>query len=147
MSRSKGYGAPSRVRGLWAVGLAAALISMVVVMTAGAAATPPYAPDSNSLGGLRFFNAAGAEITSGNVADAPLAAYIQTSDVGRPGDTKATLHGYLPKNGVDASGWSGEPLTASTIYPSAAAPGPLKDSPLPLVSLVAGDGTLLQLQA
>ncbi len=114
---------------------------LVVVATAGAAATPPFEPDPSSLGGLRFFDAAGNEITSGNVSDAPFAAYVQASGAGRDGDTKATLYGYLPKSGVPISGWSGEQMTASPNYPNASAPAALAASPLPLVSVTSGDFT------
>ena len=118
VSGTEGFATSSRKRSLVVLGLALAVaISLVVVATAGAAATPPFEPDPSSLGGLRFFDAAGNEITSGNVADAPFAAYVQASGAGRVGDTKATLYADPPKSGVPISGWSGEQMTASAELP------------------------------
>src|SRR6478609_1772735 len=88
-------------RGKHFLGLAvvvAVAMSLVIGGSALAASAPPFEPDPSSLGGLRFFSAAGTEITSGNIDDAPFAAYVQTSGGGRPGDTKATLFGYLPRS-------------------------------------------------
>ena len=100
-----------------------------------------------AIGTLKFFNAAGVQITAGNINDAPFAAYIQSSAPGRVGDTKATLFGYLPKAGIDWDGWSGDQLSASTVYPNLSAPAALASSSLPLVSLTAGDGPIAALQA
>ncbi len=95
--------------------------------TAVAPTPPPYEPLPNppAIGRLKFFNAAGVQITGGNISDAPFAAYVQSSVAGRAGDTKATLYGYLPKSGVPYDGWSGELLTASPNYPNASAPSAL----------------------
>ena len=113
------------------------------------ATPPPYQPIGNppAIGTLKFFNAAGVQITGGNINDAPFAAYIQSSSPGRVGDTKATLFGYLPKAGVDWDGWSGDLLSASSAYPKLTAPAALASSPLPLVSLTAADGPIAQLAA
>ncbi len=113
------------------------------------ATPPPYQPIGNppAIGTLKFFNAAGTQITSGNITDAPFATYVQSSVAGRPGDTKATLFAYLPKAGIDWDGWTGDQLSASTNYPNATAPGALASSPLPLVKLTAGDGTIGAFQA
>ena len=70
---------------------------------------------------------------------------MQASHAGRAGDTRATLFGYLPKNGIASGAWTGEALTASTTYPNAAAPAPLGSSALPLVTLTSGDSTLASL--
>ena len=148
MSTAERNVATSRVRGFLGLGIVFAVaISLVIGSSALAATTPPFEPDPSSLGGLRFFNAAGIEITSGNIADAPFAAYVQTSGAGRVGDTKATLFGYLPRNGVPIAAWTGEVLTLSTNYPNAGAPSPLNASPLPLVGVSSGDETLGLLQA
>ena len=100
------------------------------------ATPPPYQPIPNppAIGTLKFFNAAGVQITGGNINDAPFATYVQSSAPGRVGDTKATLFGYLPKNGVHWNGWTGEQLTASTELPEPPAPSALASSPLPLVT-------------
>jgi hypothetical protein len=110
---------------------------------------PPYEPLPNppAVGTLKFFNAAGQQVTSGNINDAPFATYIQSSAPGRTEDIKATLYGYLPKSGVPYDAWTGQQLTASPNYPNASAPGALGTSTLPLVTVTAGDYTLSQLAA
>jgi Bacterial Ig-like domain (group 3) len=124
---------------LVAAGLAATAVS------AQAVAPPPWEPDPTSIGALSFYNAAGTQITGGNVADAPFASYVLAGTAGRAGDNRATVFGYLPKNGVAIGAWTGEALSASTVYPNAAAPAPLGTSALPLVSLTSGDETISQL--
>jgi Bacterial Ig-like domain (group 3) len=109
------------------------------------AAAPPWEPDPGSIGGLTFYDAAGNQIAGGNINDAPFASYVLASHAGLAGDTKATLFGYLPKNGVAIGAWTGEALTASTTYPNASAPAPLNASTLPLVSLGSGDETIFAL--
>jgi Bacterial Ig-like domain (group 3) len=109
------------------------------------AAAPPYEPDPSSIGGLTFYDATGNQITGGNISDAPFASYVLASTAGRVGDNRATLFGYLPKNGVAIGAWTGEALTASPIYPNAAAPGSLGTTALPVASLTAGDETITQL--
>ncbi len=76
--------------------------------SASAAGNPPWEPDSSSVGGLTFYNAAGQQITGGNITDQPLAAYVVGSSTIRSGDTKATLFGYTPVNGQVPGQWSGE---------------------------------------
>ncbi len=90
---------------------------------AALAAAPPWEPDPSSIGGLTFYDAAGNQITGGNINDAPFATYVQAGAAGRAGDTKATLFGYLPKNGVAIGAWTGEALSGSPTYPNASAPG------------------------
>ncbi|MCU1390833.1 MAG: hypothetical protein JWL72_4171, partial [Ilumatobacteraceae bacterium] len=133
-----------------AVGLATAGLLAVVAVSGGRVASadtapPAFEPDPGSIGGLNFYDASGTSITSGAITAAPFAAYVQATGPGRPGDSKATLFGYVPKNGVPSGSWAGEALTASTNYPNAAAPGPLATSSTPVVSLVAGDTTLAAL--
>jgi hypothetical protein len=106
------------------------------------AVAPPWEPDPSSIGGLTFYDAAGNQITGGNITDAPFAAYVLAGTAGRAGDNKATLFGYLPKNGVAIGAWTGEAVSGSASYPNAAAPAPLNTSALPLVSLTAGDETI-----
>ncbi len=114
---------------------------------AASAATPPYEPEANLAGGLTLYDASGNVITTGNVNDAPFAAYVQGSATVRAGDTKATLYGYLPVNGVAPGAWNGEALSASDSYPDAAAPAALAGSSLPLVALSNSDETLATLEA
>lgn len=106
------------------------------------AAAPPWEPDPSSIGSLTFYDAAGNQITGGNVNDAPFATYVSASAAGRAGDNRATIFGYLPKNGVAIGAWTGEALSGSPLYPNAAAPAPLNTSALPLVSLTNGDLTI-----
>jgi hypothetical protein len=125
-----------------------AIVAGLLAGTGGAAfatAAPPWEPDPSSIGGLTFYNAAGNQITGGGINDAPFAAYVAAGAAGRAGDNKATLFGYLPKNGVAIGAWTGEGLTGSTVYPNASAPGALGSSSLPLVSLTGSDETINQL--
>ncbi|MBV8960422.1 MAG: hypothetical protein JO087_16770 [Actinobacteria bacterium] len=136
------------VRLALAVGLlvAGAVATLSDIGPAGAASAPPFEPDPNSSGFLTFYNASGAAVTTGNVGDAPFAAFAQASGAGRSGDNKATLFGALPKSGQPSGAWSSEQMSGSTTYPNSNAPAALKSSPLPLVSLTSSDETLAQLQ-
>ncbi len=130
------------------LGLLLTLAAMLLATSvAASAATPPYEPDpTNVVGGLTLYDATGNVITTGNVNDAPFAAYVQGGATVRGGDTKATLYGYLPQNGVAPGAWSGEALSTSQTYPNAAAPGALGTSTLPLVALTNGSTTLATLE-
>ena len=112
---------------------------------ASAAYSPPWGTDANSVGGLSFFNAAGQQLTGGNITDGPIAAYVEGSSTIRSGDTKATLFGYTPVSGVAPSAWSGEQLGASTTYPNAAAPAPLNTASLPVETGGVGDLSIANL--
>jgi hypothetical protein len=114
--------------------------------TAFAAGNPPWEPDAGSVGGLVFFNAAGQQITGGNLSDSPLAAYVEGTKTVRAGDTKATLYGYDPVAGTAPGTWNGEALGSSTTYPNAGAPAPLNTATLPVESGSAGDTSIGQLQ-
>ncbi|MBV8161414.1 MAG: hypothetical protein JO265_10870 [Acidimicrobiia bacterium] len=114
---------------------------------ASAAAAPPFEPDPNATGFLTFYNASGNVMTSGNINDAPFAAFVQASSAGRQGDNKATLFGALPKSGQATGAWSNEQMSSSTTYPNASAPGALGSSLLPLVTMTSNDETLAQLQS
>ncbi len=123
----------------------AALLAGLAPTSAHAAVTPPYEPDPNSTGALVFYNAAGAVVTGGSINDQPFATYVQAQAAGRSGDSKATLFGYLPKNGIPTGAFSGEAMTASTSYPDSSAPASLASSPLPLVKVTAADETIATL--
>lgn len=139
-----------RLRSIAAVLGATVLAATGVVSLAGAASaatTPPWEPDPGSQGSLSFFDASGAPVVGGTITDAPFAAYVQASHAGRVGDTKATLFGYLPKNGQPVGAWAGEQLSASTTYgPVAGAPSGIS-STLPVVKLSASDLTIAALQS
>ena len=57
---------------------ALAVAAGLLAGTGGAAlaAAPPWEPDPSSIGGLTFYDAAGNQITGGNVTDAPFATYV-----------------------------------------------------------------------
>ncbi|MEY2424779.1 MAG: hypothetical protein QOI61_351 [Actinomycetota bacterium] len=138
--------ARGRVRQIAAGALAVAVVFVGLQGFDGRAraAAPPYEPDPHADGTLSFFNSSGQAVTGGNINDAPFAVYVQASTAGRSGDTKATLFGYLPKNGVDTGAWSGEQMTLSVTYPDATAPAPLNGS-LPLVKMTANDTRIADL--
>jgi hypothetical protein len=110
-------------------------------------AAPPWEPDTSSVGGLTFYNAAGQQVTGGNLTDSPIAAFVLGGATIRSGDTKATLYGYVPVKGVAPGAWSGEQLGSSTTYPNTSAPAPLNASTLPLETGSSGDETVAQLEA
>ncbi|MGD0883238.1 MAG: Ig-like domain-containing protein, partial [Acidimicrobiales bacterium] len=100
-----------------------------------------------SVGGLELFNSSGDPITGGNVSDQPIAAYVEGSNAIRSGDTKATLYGYLPVNGVAPGNWNGEAMSASTTFPNASAPSPLNTSTLPVVTGGSTDESVATLES
>ena len=126
------------VSGLLTLGIAAG--------PASAAGTPPWEPDPDSVGSLTFYNAAGQQITGGNLTDSPIAAYVEGSATVRAGDTVANLYGYLPVNGQSTSEWSGEQLGQSTTFPNTSAPAPLNTSTLPVETGHSGDENLSTLE-
>src|SRR5580658_898751 len=124
----------------------------LVALTAGAASAsgnPPWEPVSNppDVGALVFYNAAGQQVTGGQVSSQPIAAYVQGTATVQAGDNKATLYGFLPVNGQTPAQWSGEALDGATVYPNASAPGSLASSSLPLVTGGASDESLTTLEA
>jgi hypothetical protein len=135
--------------------VASALLALALLLgVAGVAqaATPPYEPDPGAVGSLTFYDSSGNIITTGSVNDAPFAAYVSGSHAGRNGDYKATLFGYLPKNGQQPTAWSGEALTGSTAYAVGAGvptapvfPGGLAGTTLPVTTVTGGDLTLANL--
>jgi Bacterial Ig-like domain (group 3) len=135
---------------LAAVAVAAAASGGLLVggATGAAAATnPPWEPDPSSVGGLTFYNSAGAVIISGTITDSPIAAYVEGSTAVRAGDTKATLFAYQPISGEQPTQWSGSNLSASTAYPNAAAPSPVGTATLPVVTGASGDESIGQFAA
>ncbi|MCW2498186.1 Ig-like domain-containing protein [Jatrophihabitans sp.] len=106
-----------------------ALVGALVLDSGAASADPPTPPwqvsgntDANEVGTLSLFDAAGQPVTGGSLSDAPSFAYAVGSAVGRAGDTKATLYGYLPKNGQAPGSWSNLQLSGSSTYPVTGAP-------------------------
>jgi hypothetical protein len=128
-----------------AVGCVFAAVAVIGVSGAASATSPPpwVGTDSNEVGGLEFFNASGQEITGGNLTDNPLAAYIVgTTAVRSTGDVKATLYGYLPNPSAVPGAWSGEVLSASTIFPNVSAPAPVNGTALPVVTEDSNETTI-----
>src|SRR5436190_396069 len=105
-----------RFRAVTTVLSAAALAGAVLVGVANpaAATTPPWEPDTtNQIGQIRFYNAAGTEVRSGNVSDDPFAKYaVATTDDPHTANTVATLYAYTPVAGVLPINWTGEQLSA-----------------------------------
>ncbi|MGO9027429.1 MAG: beta strand repeat-containing protein [Acidimicrobiales bacterium] len=135
------------VLGALVIGLSGLAVGVIAVPAPDAVATataPPWEPVGNppQVGGLTFYNATGAQITSGSTNDPPLAAYIQGTNLPRAGDTVATLDAYTPVDGVAAGQWSGEAVSGSTTFPNTSAPASLASSPLPLVTGSATDYSL-----
>jgi hypothetical protein len=126
--------------------LASGLLAAFDATPASAVTVPPWEPDPGSVGGLVFYNAAGTQITGGNVTDAPIAAYVEGTSTVRSGDTVATLYGYLPISGEPTSEWSGLQLGGSTSFPNAGAPAPLNTATLPVETGASGDDTILDLE-
>ena len=101
--------------------------------------------EPNTVGSLNFYNAAGQQITGGNVTDDPTATYIEGTSTLRAKDTTATLFGYAPVLGQQPGQWSGELLSSSTTYPNSSAPGSLATATLPVVSGAATDHPIADL--
>jgi hypothetical protein len=127
--------------------LLSGLFALALPGTAGAQTTPPWEPDPDAVGGLVFFNAAGQQITGGNLTDSPLAAYVEGTATVRSGDSVATLYGYLPISGDPTSEWQGEQLGESTTFPDTSAPAPLDTATLPVETGNSGDETVGQLES
>lgn len=106
--------------------------------SASAATTPPWEPDpTDQAGSLLFFDSSGSPITGGSVSS-PIAAYIQGTATIRSGDTKATLYGYLPKNGQVPGQFTGEVLAGPSTYPIASPPGSVSAT-LPVLTVSPAD--------
>ena len=109
----------------------------------GASATTNPAPWQSSppiqeAGTLTFYNSMGQPITSGNLTDNPIAAYIQGSAALQTGATKAVVNAVTPVFATPPvpGSWSGENVSGPpTSYPNSGAPGSLATSPLPLATL------------
>ncbi len=114
--------------------------------TASAQGNPPWEPDPGSVGGLIFYNAAGQQVTGGNLTDSPVAAYVEGTSTVRSGDSVATLYGYLPINGQPTSEWSGEQLGLTTTFPNTGAPPPLNTATLPVETGHSGDENIATLE-
>jgi hypothetical protein len=135
-----------------AAGISAVVLATGALLSSGgtvhASTPPPWEPDGNSVGGLIFYNSAGTAVTGGNIND-PIAAYVQGSKAIRSGDNKATLYGYLPKDGVPPGSWQGEIVAGPSLYPPKSGvivPAPVSTT-LPLVIHANADLNIADLEA
>jgi Fibronectin type III domain len=146
----------TRVRAVAAgtVSLLAVAAVATALWSSGAASAvgspPPWVPggvseDQNAIGGLEFFDASGAQVTSGPIGVAPFAAYAVGLSQTEPPivDTKATLFAYVPQVGQTPDVWStDEAIGLSTAFPVASAPAPIAGSALPVNTGNASDKSL-----
>jgi hypothetical protein len=103
---------------------------------AGAAPAVPYT-DTSALGYIGLCNQAGQQITTGSVSATPFvlrAVSSQAAPAGYNGaNGTATLLAYLPVQSLPAGDWSGEQITASSVYTNPQSPmaeGTAQDVPL-----------------
>lgn len=91
-------------------------IGLAVLATAGPALASDSLGDQSSLGKIQLQNAAGVQITTGDIATKGVAAKaIAVGPTQRATSTSATLSYFTPTSGAAIS-WQGEALTASTVY-------------------------------
>jgi hypothetical protein len=118
--------------------------------TAGAAA-PNWEPDANSVGGLLFFNAAGQQVTGGNVTDQPLAAFVEGTTVINAANTSATLFAALPVPAAtpNPATWTTSQVSHTTVYSPepAGVTAALGTTNLPVVTGGASDTTVAGIEA
>jgi len=119
------------------------LASGVVVATTGAAqaVVPPFDPSGNGAtkGTIAFYDASGSQITSGTLATAP--AWVMASTwTGRTvtgvKTTKGTLFAATPLKGADPYNWTNTAVSVAQTFPTASAPGALKNNPNVLAGTV-----------
>ncbi|MCX6397250.1 MAG: Ig-like domain-containing protein [Propionibacteriales bacterium] len=78
---------------------------------------------------LKFYDAAGAEITSGLVAAKPFVPYASVDGDLRAGDTHASLFAYTANPSLVQGAWTGSQLTGANAYPVSGAPGVIGADP------------------
>jgi hypothetical protein len=112
----------------WGIPLLVAVGLCLVAPACGAAASASSAPftDPNAVGYIGLCNAAGQQITSGNVNTTPLASRAVSSEPAPApynNDYRtAILLAYQPQQGLSPGEWSGAELTASSRYTNPAHP-------------------------
>lgn len=111
--------------GICVGGLTVAAMSVGAPLAAASGSAVPFT-DPNAHGTLTFCNRAGAQMTSGSLYTAPFAWKTVSSTPAPAGyrrsDGRATLLVYQPIKFVDPGDWSGEALTGSSSFSSAAHP-------------------------
>jgi hypothetical protein len=112
------------------------LFALADAAGAGAATTVPYT-DTSAVGYIGLCNQAGQQITTGSVSATPFvlrAVSSQAAPAGYGGaNGTATLLAYLPVQSLPAGDWSGEQITASSVYTNPQSPmaeGTAQDVPL-----------------
>ena len=126
-------------------GLTAAVLAVSVMSALPAGAvnpTPGWTPDANSAGGLYFYDANGHQITSGHLADSPMAAYYVGSGglIGGLGP-KAVVDTSTPVAGANSATWAGtQQWTNAQTQPHSGLPGDLAGSNLAIVAGAPTDG-------
>jgi len=107
---------------------AVALALVIAAGLAGAAAASPRPPfnDPSAVGYVGLCNAAGHQITSGNINTTPFAWRAVSSQAARAPYNNAwrtaILLAYQPRQGLPSGEWSGDALTASSRYTNPANP-------------------------
>ena len=81
-----------------------------------------YQPDSNDLGGLYFYDAAGHQITSGSINDNPMAKYYVS---GATGAASAYVADSTPQTGNSATWSSTQQISSTQSQPLGSLPGDL----------------------
>ncbi|HTR70005.1 MAG TPA: hypothetical protein VMH41_07225 [Mycobacteriales bacterium] len=107
---------------------AAALIAAgsLAVAAVPARASAPVPSDPYAQGHVGFCNSHGQQITHGSVYDKPFVwRAVSTAAAPQPFNgkgRKATLYAFQPRPGIDAAQWSGDTLTAASVYTNASVP-------------------------
>ena len=123
--------------------LVSTAVMTVAVSPASAAGNPPYEPDTGAAGSITFYDASGALLTGGSTS--AIVGYAVGSTTLTANGSKASLYGYLPKNGQAPGQFSGELLAGPTTFPISGAPAPVSGSANPAVKTVTGDLTFADL--
>lgn len=130
---ARGVASPRTVgRGMrrWAAGLTFAFLGagLAVLSPADAAFAKSGVPytDPSAKGLIALCGANGQDITHGSVYDKPFV-FRAVSSVPAPAAYQgtgrlATLYAFQPRKGIEASGWSGDTLTASSTYTNVNSP-------------------------
>lgn len=116
-----------------------------LVLTSGSAyaAGPAWEPDPNSRGAVVFYDAAGNVLTGGSNLS-HIADFLAVTTAGSTGATKANLLFAAPDHTKATGAWTTGAGSASTTYPSSAAPAPITGPGFtkPVVTLGPSDGDL-----
>ena len=138
-------GLPRRATALTA-SVTSALAMIVIGATSADATTPPWetAANTNRVGTLTLYNAAGAVITNGSTNTAPFAAYAVGSDTIRAGDVQAETVFANPDPASDPALWFNIASGNFAAYPLSTGPANVKtlSQTHPVATGGAGDATI-----